>query len=156
MGSVFADLQVPDYSARGLAMSGLLLTDETARAEFSPQPDDQLPAGTLPGPATSRRTFGRNSTLSAFAEVYDSGASRDARRIEVTTTLVGEDGNAAFSSRESVGGAAADVKSSRIPLSKQIVLKDVRPGRYVLRVEARLLGGGGNPVSRETPVTVLP
>ena len=31
MGSVFADVQVPDYSARGLAMSGLLLTDEAAR-----------------------------------------------------------------------------------------------------------------------------
>ena len=105
MGSVFYDVQVPDYSARGLAMSGLLLTDEAARAEFSPQPDDQLPAGTLPAPATSRRTFGRNGILSAFAEVYDSGASRDARRIEVTTTLVGEDGNAAFSSRESLAGA---------------------------------------------------
>jgi VWFA-related protein len=156
MGSVFADLQVPDYNARGLAMSGLLLTDEAARGEFSPVPDDQLPAGTLPAPATSRRTFGRNGILSAFAEVYDSGASRDARRIEVTTTLMGEDGSAAFSSRESIAGASADVKSSRIPLSKQIVLKDIRPGRYVLRVEARLLGGGTNPVSRETPVTVLP
>ena len=155
MGSVFADVQVPDYSARGLAMSGLLLTDEAARGEFSPQPDDQLPAGTLPAPATSRRAFSRNSTLSAFAEVYDSGASRDARRIEVTTTLMGEDGNAAFSSRESIAGASADVKSSRIPLSKQIVLKDVRPGRYVLRVDARLLGGGANPVSRETPITVV-
>ena len=128
MGSVFSDLRVPDYSARGLAMSGLLLTDEAARLQFSPQPDDQLPAGTLPAPATSRRTFGRNSILSAFAEVYDSGASRDSRRIEVTTTLVGEDGSAAFSSRESIAGASADVKSSRIPSAKQIALKDVRPG----------------------------
>jgi hypothetical protein len=147
---------VPDFSARGLAMSGLLLTDEAARGEFSPQPDDQLPAGTLPAPATSRRSFGQNSVLTTFAEIYDTGASRDARRIEVTTTLVGEDGNAAFSSRESVAGASADVKSSRIPLTKQIGLKDVRPGRYVLRVEARLLGGGAPPVVRETPITVLP
>jgi hypothetical protein len=35
------------------------------------------------------------------------------------------------------------------------VLKAIRPGRYVLRVEARLLGGGANPVSRETPITVI-
>jgi VWFA-related protein len=156
MGSVFHDLQVPDYNARGLAMSGLLMTAETARREFSPQPDDELPAGALPAPATSRRTFNQSDILSVFAEIYDSTSSRDARRIEVVSTLVGEDGAAAFSSRESIGGGAtADVKNSRIPIAKQIPLKDVRPGRYVLRVEARLLGGGANPVSRETPVTVV-
>ena len=156
MGSVFADVQVPDYTARGLTMSGLLLTDEAARLQFSPQPDDQLPAGTLPGPAISRRTFRQSDVVSAFAEIYDSSSSREAKRIEVMTTLVGEDGNAAFSSRESVAGGAADVKSSRIPIAKQIALKDIRPGRYVLRVEARLLGGGATPVARETFITIAP
>jgi hypothetical protein len=32
----------------------------------------------------------------------------------------------------------------------------MRPGRYVLRAEARLLGGGANPVMRETTLTVMP
>ena len=155
MGSVFHDLQVPDYNATGLAMSGLLVTDQAARQQFSAQPDDQLQPGLLPGPATSRRTFTQNDVVSVFAEIYDSSSSREARRIEVTATLVGEDGVAAFSSRESLAVGASDVKSSRIPVSKQIALKDVRPGRYVLRVEARLLGGGANPVSRETAVTVI-
>ena len=156
MGSVFYDLRVPDYNARGLTMSGLLLTDQAARQQFTPQPDEQLPAGTLPGPATSRRTFRQSDSLSAFAELYDSASSREARRIEVTATLVGQDGVPAFSSRESVPGASADVRSLTIPVSKQIPLKDVRPGRYVLRLEARVLGGGSNPVARETPVTVIP
>lgn len=156
MGTVFADLQVPDYNARGLAMSGLLVTDDAAGRQFTPQPDEQLPAGTLPAPATSRRTFDRSAVVSAFAELYDSGTSKESRRIEITTTLVGEDGNPAFSSRETVGGATADVRSSRIPIAKQIPLTDIRPGRYVLRLEARLLGAGVNPVVRETPVTVLP
>jgi VWFA-related protein len=156
MGSVFHDLHVPDYNASGLAMSGLLVTDQAARQQFSAQADDELPPGLLPGPATSRRTFSQSDTVSVFAEIYDSGTSRDARRIEVTATLVGADGAAAFSSRESLSGGAAspDTKSSRIPISKQISLKDVRPGRYMFRVEARLLGGGANPVARETPVTV--
>jgi VWFA-related protein len=148
MGSVFHDLQVPDYNASGLSMSGLLITDETARREFSPQPDDQLPPGALPSPATSRRVFHRNDVMSTFAEVYDNGSARDARRIEVTTTLAGEDGVAVFSSRESLTG-------SRIPITKQIPLKDMRPGSYVLRMEARLLGGGANPVVRETRVTIV-
>lgn len=156
MGTVFADLQVPDYNARGMAMSGLLLTDDAARQQFSAQPDDQLPSGTLPAPATSRRSFNQSAVVHAFAELYDTGTSREARRIEVVTTLVGEDGNAAFSSRETVGGATADVKSSRVPIAKQIPLKDVRPGRYVLRLEARLLGGGVPPIVRETPLTVIP
>jgi len=156
MGTVFYDLQVPDYSARGLAMSGLLLSDNAARQEFTPQPDDQLPTGTLPSPATSRRTFRQNDTLSVFAEIYDNSSSREARRIEVISTLVGEDSVAAFSSRETVSGGAADVKTSRLPVAKQIALKDVKPGRYILRVEARLLGGGANPVSRETSITVAP
>jgi len=156
MGTVFYDLLVPDYNARGLAMSGLLLSDNAAKQEFTPQPDDQLPAGTLPSPATSRRTFRQNDTLSMFTEIYDNSSSREARRIEVVSTLVGEDGVAAFSSRESVSAGPADVKMSRIPVAKQIPLKEVRPGHYVLRIEARLLGGGANPVSRETPVTVVP
>ena len=156
MGSVFYDLQVPDYNSRNLTMSGLLLTDQAARLQFTPQTDDQIPAGTLPAPPTSRRTFGRDDVISLFAEIYDSSASRGARRVEVTATLVGEDGVTAFSSRESVDGSSADAQSSRIPITKQIALKDVRPGRYVLRVEARLLGGGANPVARETSVSVIP
>jgi VWFA-related protein len=156
MGSVFYDLQVPDFNARGLAMSGLLVTDAAARLQFSAQPDDQLPAGTLPAPATSRRTFRQTDVLSAFAEIYDSSSSREARRVEVTAALIGEDGNAAFSSRESLSPGPEGARSSRIPVAKQIALEDIRPGRYRLRVEARLLGGGANPVARETSITVLP
>jgi VWFA-related protein len=155
MGSVFHDVQIPDYRARGISMSGLLLTHEGARQEFSPQPDDQLPPGALPAPATTRRTFTRSDVLSVFAEIYDNGSSRDARRTEVTLALVGDDGTAAFSSRETLGPVAAS-EGARIPIAKQIPLKDMRPGRYVLRAEARLLGGGANPVMRETTLTVMP
>ena len=148
MGSVFYDLNVPDYEARGIAMSGLLLTDQAARAQFTPQPDQELPAGALPSPATSRRTFSRNDVLSVFAEVYNNISSRDPVRVEVVTTLTGEDGVARFSARETVAG--------NVPISKQIPLNDINPGKYVLRVEARALGGGAKPVSRETSLTIIP
>jgi hypothetical protein len=77
--------------------------------------------------------------------------------VEVLTTLTGEDGSPVFSSRETLGGTpGASTRNARIPVAKQIPLKDVRPGRYVLRVEARTLGGGAKPALRETTVTVTP
>ncbi len=156
MGSVFHDLLVPDYTANGLAMSGLLLTADSARLQFTPQPDDEVPAGALPAPATSRRTFGQGDVLTAFAEIYENISSRTPQRLEIVTTLTGEDGVAAFSSRESLGGtnASGEAKATRVPLVKQIPLKDVRPGRYTLRLEARALGGNVKPIVRETTLTV--
>jgi VWFA-related protein len=157
MGSVFYDLTVPDYRARGIALSGLLLTDQAARTQFTPQPDQELPADSLPAPATSRRTFSRNDVLRVFAELYDNVDSRNAARIEVVTSLVGEGGAAAFSSRETFGGGTGrDVKSSRIPIAKEIPLTGLKPGAYVLRVEARALGGAARPASRETALTIVP
>jgi VWFA-related protein len=156
MGTVFYDLQVPDYTADGLAMSGLLLTADSARMQFTAQPDEELPAGSLPAAATSRRTFSRTDVVSTFVEIYDNLSSRDAQRVEVVTSLTGEDGVSVFSSRETLGGNAANARSARIPLAKQIPLKDVRPGRYELRVEARALGGGAKPALRETTITIVP
>ena len=158
MGSVFHDLVVPDYTDRGLAMSGLLLTSESARQQFTAQPDSEPPANALPAPATARRTFGRSDVLTAFAEIYDTTSGRTPQRLEVVTTLTGEDGVAAYSSRESLDAAstASGAKGARIPLVRQIPLKDVRPGRYTLRVEARALGNGARPAVRETGLSVEP
>jgi VWFA-related protein len=154
MGTVFYDLDVPDFGASGLAMSGLLLTDNEARDQFTPQPDTSLPAESLAGPATSRRVFRPNATLGVFAEIYDNVPSRDRREIEVTTSLVGEDGSAAMTARDSL--PRSDARSSRFPLIKQVPLTGVKPGRYRLRVEARLLGASAiKPAARETTVVVL-
>jgi VWFA-related protein len=158
MGTVFYDLHVPDYNQNGLAMSGLLLTDAAARGQFTSQPDTDLPAGSLPAPATSRRTFRQNDTLSLFAEIYDNLPSRDPREIEVTTTLVGEDGVAPVNARESLGGSDArrDSRNSRFAVVRNIPLQGVKPGRYRLRLEARVLGNANKvpPAARETAIVV--
>jgi hypothetical protein len=62
--------------------------------------------------------------------------------------LIGEDGVARFSSRDDLAGSTS--------ISKQIPLKDITPGTYTLRVEARALSGGAKPVSRETSLTIVP
>ncbi len=157
MGSVFYDLHVPDYRANGLAMSGLLIADDAARRQFTAQLDEALPSGVLPAPATSRRTFSQNDVLSVFAEIYDNGASRERRRLEVKTSLVAEDGSTAFTARDALGGSETgrDTRSSAFPLAKQIPLTGVRPGRYRLRVETSVPGGDIKPVGRETELSVV-
>ena len=104
MGSVFYDLQVPDYTAHGLTMSGLLLTRRgrsTAVHAAARRPDaGRNAAGARHEPPHVRQ---QRRAAALFAEIYDSVVvSRRAQRIEVITTLVGEDGVAAFSSRESL------------------------------------------------------
>lgn len=160
MGSVFYDLEVPDYSAGGLAMSGLLLTDDGAPQQFTAQPDEELPAGVLPAPAISRRTFKQGSVLNLFAEIYDNVPAKDRREIEVTTSLIGADGLATVTAREMFGGgdARGATQSSRFTLTRQIPLANVKPGTYRLRVDTKQAGvaSGVKPVARETVLTVIP
>ena len=155
VGTVFYDLEVPDYTARGLTMSGLLVTDDAARAQFTPGPDDQLPAGSLPAPATSRRTFAQGDRLSLYAEIYDGTSGREGRDLGVAISMVGDDGIAAFNSRESFSRIEArpGARAARFTVTKQIPLAGVKPGNYRLRVEAR---AGDKPVVRETSLMVLP
>jgi hypothetical protein len=155
LGSVFYDLDVPDYTKEGLAMSGLLLSAPSARLPFTPEPDPEVPE--LPTPATSRREFTQNDTLSLFAEVYDNIPSRQPHQLEIVTTLLGEDGRAVFSSRETLGSdSTTATRSNRVNHTKQIPLKDIQPGRYLLRVEAQPRGDvkGAKPAARETLITV--
>ena len=53
------DLDVPDFTAADLAMSGLLLTAGSAKLLPTVEADATVAAALLPGPATSRREFVR-------------------------------------------------------------------------------------------------
>lgn len=154
MGTVFYDLTVPDYGSNALAMSGLLLTDQTSRLQLSAQPDPELRPDQLPSPAISRRTFGRNDVMSLFAEIYDNASGREPRSIEVVTTLTDANGIAAFSSRGPIGGASPGAtRATTIVYTQQIPLRDVQPGSYALKVEVRPRAGG-SPVTRETAIRI--
>jgi hypothetical protein len=157
LGSVFYDLDVPDFAKGDVAMSGLLMTAASSRLILTPEPDTAVPAALLPGPATSRREFPQGDTLNVFAEVYDN--SRGQRRdIEVTTTLLAETGTDVFRSTQSLGADRQGTsRNSSFQYSTSIPLKDIAPGRYLLRVEASARGAASDSgrTSRETLVTVV-
>ena len=157
MGTVFYDLDVPDFSRGRLAMSGLLLTAPSAERALTVQADP-LAGKLLPGAATSRRSFTRSDVIALYAEVYENGTGAPPRLVDVTTRLISEAGQDVSVARDELTrpAAATREKSATYALSRQLPLKDITPGRYLLRVEAQLRGdlSGESVVARQTPISI--
>jgi hypothetical protein len=155
VGSVFYDLHVPDFRREPLTFSGLLLTAPSVRDTITALPDPAS-AGLLPGPATSRRAFRRSDTLTVFAELYDNQSRKQGRQIDTAVTLLSERGQEVFSARDVLTNGGSDSKNwTAFGLTREIPLKDVQPGRYLLRIEARVRGTkDAAPAARETLITI--
>jgi VWFA-related protein len=157
MGTVFYDLDVPDFARGRLNMSGLLVTAPSAQRTLTAQAD-QAAAKLLAGAATSRRSFMPSDVLALYAEVYENGSGGPPRRVDLATRLIDEAGRDVSVAHEVLErGASSSDKSATFAVSRQLPLKDVAPGRYLLRVEAQLRGetGGDSSVARETSITVI-
>jgi hypothetical protein len=149
---VFYDLLVPDFRKEPLMLSGVLITAASAEAAMTAMADPAAPK-LLPGPAVSRRTFGRDDRLTVFAEIYDNNPNKQSRRIETAVTLTSERGQEVFGARDTVPNPGDAGHWTAHALVRDIPLTDVAPGRYLLRVEAKALGNS-NPVARETLITI--
>ena len=160
VGTVFYDLDVPDFSKNDLAISGILLTAATAQLIPTPQPDEVLTKELLPLPATSRREFIQGDTLALFAEIYDNMAPNKPHKVDITTRLIAEDGREVFKNEEARDSSElkATQKGGGFGHTAQIPLKDVNPGRYLLAIDAipRNRDKDTKKVSRETLIVVHP
>ena len=155
-GSVFYDLDVPDFRKEPLMLGGLLMTTPSVQQTPSIQPDSVV-SKLLPAPATSRREFPRTDVLALYTEVYDNDTSRQARRIDVNVRLLAEDGTEVLGGRDELTNGGSTEKPWEIfGYAKRIPLKSLAPGRYVLRVEAAVRGQDRAPAIRESLITILP
>ena len=152
VGTVFYDLLVPDFRKEPLMLSGMLITAASANAAMTAMPDP-APPKLLQGPAVSRRTFARNDTLRVFAEIYDNSSSRQPRQIDTAVSLLSESGQEVFGARDTIPNPADAAHWTAFGLTRDIALKDIAPGRYLLKVEATARGSS-NPAARETLITV--
>jgi hypothetical protein len=158
-GTVFYDLDVPDFRKEKLMIGGLLVAAASTQQTPSIQPDPVV-SKLLPAAATARREFPTGDTIALYTEIYDNISSRQARRIDVAIRLLSEDGKEVFTSKDELANMA---KPGEKPWEiyaypKQISLKDVPAGRYLLRVDAQVRGevDDAKPAFRETVITVLP
>jgi VWFA-related protein len=155
VGTVYYDLEVPDFSKEPFSMSGLVLTSAMASLTPTGRGDDELKKA-LPAHPTTRRDFRGDDTIALFAEVYDNQAASP-HRVDISTTLRNaDDGRVLFTtederSSEELGGARGGYGyTARVPL------KEIPPGVYVLRVEAKSRLSGSKPAARDVQIRVWP
>jgi len=153
LGSVYYDLDVPDYRKYMLSMSSVVLSSSRAAAVPTAGSIPEV-AEVLPGPPTTARTFGANEELAVLTEVYDND-TRQSHTVYVTTTLKAEGGSVSvFSNEESRSSRELGGKKGGYGFTTRIPLKGLSPGLYVLKVEAKSSLRDVNAVSREVQIRI--
>jgi hypothetical protein len=154
VGSVLLDLDVPDFLKTPLSLSGLVLTSAAGSAMPTVKQDEQLKV-VMPGPAIALRSFPQNDEVVVFAEVYDNNSGTP-HKVDITATITADEGKVMFKADEvrdssEIGGARGGYGyTTRIPM------KDLAPGTYVLKVEAKSRLANTPAASRETLIKVEP
>jgi hypothetical protein len=153
-GSLFHDLEVPDYRASGLTLSGLVVTSlRESRVPVAAAKEERQAVAL---PPSTRRSFSREDELLVLAEIYPnprSGAA-GAASLEVTTVLKSADGTIVFQSSEKRGVDEMAVSGNGVSHQLKIPLSGISQGEYVLQVKARDAQGGGE-AERQVPIHVL-
>jgi VWFA-related protein len=147
-GSVFADIDIPDF-AKTPAISGILLTSGRSNAvPTSVDPETYARLAVLP---SVRRTFSPGDELIALAEIYHSPRNRD---VTLVTLLVDAGGREIY--RRALTLTPQDMKDAAgvHRQAVQIPLRDAR-GDLMLTFEVRP-DGSENVVTRSIAFSVAP
>ena len=154
VGSVLYDLEVPDFQKSVFSISGLVLTSASSAALPTVRPDEQLRA-VLPSPPVAIRTFPANDEIKLFAEVYDN-AGATPHKVDITATVITDEGRVLFKTEETRESSDLGGQRGGYGYTTTIPLKDISPGKYVLRVEAKSRLGQTPPATREARIEVGP
>jgi VWFA-related protein len=153
-GNVLYDLEVPDFYAQGLSMSGLALSSALASAGPTVKPKDPLATG-LTGPPAALREFDRRDTLALFAEFYENLRNAPTHMVDVSTTMRDESGRVVFEHREQRSSTDLQGTAGGYGYGIQIPLRDIQPGTYLLRVEGDSRADTAPAIGREVLIRIL-
>ena len=135
-GSVITDLEVPDFSAAPMMMSGLSVTSSSAAQAPTVKPKDPL-AQFLPGPATTVREFSRDDQLALFAEFYENLKNAPPHKVDITTTIRTDEGRVISTDSEERDSSELQGANGGYGYMSVLSLRDLQPGLYVIHVEGR-------------------
>ena len=151
-GSLWIDLDVPDYDHAPISMSGLVISHDRSTEVPTATADETLRAS-LSGPVSTCRDFSADDTLRWFAEVYQ-GTRMAEPVVTTTTTIVDPAGHIVFTRDAERSTANPPDDRGLLRVTGTTPLDDLAAGSYVLHLEARL-AFGGQTVSREMPFRIV-
>ena len=151
-GSVHYDLDIPDFGKQPLMLGGVTIAAATAAVVPTSGTDRSWRDRSL-GPPTTQRTFASRDQLSLFAEIYDNGG-KSGDPIEVTTTVTSDAGDTVLTRVEKMAAQSGKNKATMSEYVAIVPLSDLKPGRYLLGIEARRTANRANHVLRQIPFTV--
>jgi VWFA-related protein len=150
-GSVFWNLEVPDFTKSPITMGNLAISAPSAVR--TPTSDDSSTLkDILPGPPTASREFRLEDTLAVYTEVYDNEASKP-HSVDLSATVRTDDGTQVFVTKDERNSSEIKADRGGYTYLARVPLQDLVPGRYVLTVEAKSRLGG-DPVTKEIQFTV--
>jgi VWFA-related protein len=153
-GSVHYDLTVPDFAKAPTGISGLFVSSLAAGAVPTVGTIPELESVLQVAPTTAR-TFRAADELSVLGEIYDNqGAPSHA--VDITCTLKAEGRVNVFSNSERRSSKELGGARGGYGYAAHIPLKDLAPGLYVLRVEAKSSLSGAETVAREVQIRIVP
>jgi VWFA-related protein len=145
LGSVFYELDVPEFTKTPMSMSGVVLA--STEAARMPTGGEQL-KDLMPIVPTAIREFARSEDLGVYAEVYDNLGSTP-HKVDIVATVLADDGREVFRAAEERASSEFGGQRGGFGYSGRIALKDFAPGLYVLRVQATARVGKNEGVGRE-------
>ena len=128
-GSVYCDVDVPDFSKDDVAVSGLVLS---AVPSVAAAPLDAF-AKLIPVVPTSRRNFWAIDRVVAFLRLYQNGKAT--APVKVTLEIRNADDRAVFENSELIEGAQF-TQTHSADYRVQLPIASLAPGPYLLTVEA--------------------
>jgi len=149
-GSVLYDLDVPDFAAGTLAMSGIVL-GVTRGGPLAMARDEPIESALGAPPVTRRQLSAADGEAVVHVELYDSEPQPHA--VTLSASLQGASGRPAFEDREERRSQDADTGGVH-RYTVQIPLASVAAGNYVLIIDAASRASGRR-VQRRVPLTVV-
>jgi hypothetical protein len=132
-GSVFADVEVPDFTKERVSLSGVLVELQPG---VSSAPKSAF-AAIVPVNPTSERTFTKSDRVSAFLRLYQ-GATNPLSAISLKTRIINESGVATTNDTVTLAPDRFGAGSRSSDYRLEIPIATLVPGQYLLAVEATI------------------
>jgi VWFA-related protein len=153
IGTIYSQVEVPDFAKGSLSMSDLVMTSVVAGGV--PTGRAETVRELVPVVPSTARTFHATDEITVYAECYDNLKAQP-HTIDLTVSILNDGGKPIFTQREERSSADLQATQGRFAHAARIPLSSLAPGEYSVRLEATPRVGTSEPASREVRFRVEP